>query len=360
MDTIKGSWSGQVVALAANNDSKKSRIRRSKEERKEMVESFIKRYQSSNAGNFPSLNLTHKEVGGSFYTVREIVREIIQENRVLAPPKLSLGQEHSEFLEQHPLGSISMEPRMDLLTLNGSSTITSEGSISSLELDNEQFTEIIKIESEEVSNRKEQLDQHEPLENGKIVNGDVEMLEDNSHPDLEKSIDVKEQILDEADRVVEKSRGFTQRIIPKPVFFENLDRERNGDALLNGASLNPDIVVEKFPLRPVSCTIHDVDGEFEKVHNPIVKTKDKHSQDDQSKLHLDDAIERESKTALHKRSQAGSSTEHNSTSARRNFNDLDYTGNLNRETPMKSTGPENNPLVALLKGIASFFKFWTE
>lgn len=39
----------------------------------------------SNDGSFPSLNLTHREVGGSFYTVREIVREIIQENKVLAP-----------------------------------------------------------------------------------------------------------------------------------------------------------------------------------------------------------------------------------------------------------------------------------
>ena len=73
------------------------------------------RYQNSNDGNFPSLNLTHKEVGGSFYTVREIVREIIQENRVLAPPKVS-QEEHglSGLLEQHPLGSISMEPTVNL------------------------------------------------------------------------------------------------------------------------------------------------------------------------------------------------------------------------------------------------------
>lgn len=50
-----------------------------------MALSFIKKYQSSNNGKFPSLNLTHKEVGGSFYTIREIVRDIIQENKVLGP-----------------------------------------------------------------------------------------------------------------------------------------------------------------------------------------------------------------------------------------------------------------------------------
>ncbi|KAK1315012.1 hypothetical protein QJS10_CPA06g00185 [Acorus calamus] len=35
-------------------------------------EQLITRYQSSNKGNFPSLNLTHKEVGGSYYTEIQI------------------------------------------------------------------------------------------------------------------------------------------------------------------------------------------------------------------------------------------------------------------------------------------------
>ncbi|CAL1386942.1 unnamed protein product [Linum trigynum] len=90
MHAIKGSWVGQTFALSRSNESggRKSRIRRSEEESKGMVELFIiKMYQSLNNGNFPSLNLTHKEVGGSFYTVREIVREIIQENRVFGPAK---------------------------------------------------------------------------------------------------------------------------------------------------------------------------------------------------------------------------------------------------------------------------------
>ncbi|KAG9441734.1 hypothetical protein H6P81_017588 [Aristolochia fimbriata] len=65
-----------------------------------MVEVFVKKYQASNNGNFPSLNLTHKEVGGSFYTVREIVREIIQENRVLGPASpISENENVVKYLE---------------------------------------------------------------------------------------------------------------------------------------------------------------------------------------------------------------------------------------------------------------------
>lgn len=45
MYTMKGGWVGQTFALARGNESegRKSRIRRSKEERKAMVESFIKK-----------------------------------------------------------------------------------------------------------------------------------------------------------------------------------------------------------------------------------------------------------------------------------------------------------------------------
>lgn len=73
-----------------------------------------------NNGNFPSLNLTHKEVGGSYYTVREIFREIIQDNRVLGPSKLNSEEKRSAdlFAEQYPLGSISTDPPSTLLVIS--------------------------------------------------------------------------------------------------------------------------------------------------------------------------------------------------------------------------------------------------
>ncbi|XP_058741761.1 uncharacterized protein LOC131614148 [Vicia villosa] len=110
---IKGGWR-PMFALAKKNESdgRKTRIRLSKDKRKAMVESFIKKYQESNGGNFPPITVTHKEVGGSFYTVREIVREVIQENRVLGPAKFNLDEfSNDQFLEQNPLGSIASGPQ---------------------------------------------------------------------------------------------------------------------------------------------------------------------------------------------------------------------------------------------------------
>ncbi|XP_078446402.1 uncharacterized protein LOC144715333 isoform X2 [Wolffia australiana] len=87
MQAGRSCWAGQRFAMAKGSDfeGKKHRSRMTKEERKKVVESFVTRHRASNNGKFPSLNLTHKEVGGSFYIVREIVREIIQENRILCP-----------------------------------------------------------------------------------------------------------------------------------------------------------------------------------------------------------------------------------------------------------------------------------
>ena len=63
-----------------------------------------------NNGKFPSLNLTHKEVGGSFYTVREIVREIIQQNRVLGPGHLTSKALNLEYCPEELGGeSLSMD-----------------------------------------------------------------------------------------------------------------------------------------------------------------------------------------------------------------------------------------------------------
>ncbi|XP_009136662.1 uncharacterized protein LOC103860748 [Brassica rapa] len=92
MHSLKTTCAGQIFALAKPHDSvgKKTRNRIPKEERKTLVKSFINKHQRLNNGSFPSLSLTHKEVGGSFYTIREIVREIIQENRVLGTTDLIL------------------------------------------------------------------------------------------------------------------------------------------------------------------------------------------------------------------------------------------------------------------------------
>ncbi|KAL9165620.1 hypothetical protein ABFS82_06G181700 [Erythranthe guttata] len=414
MHAAKSCWAGQVFATASNNDSagKKSRIRKSKEERKSMVESFINKYQKSNNGNFPSLNLTHKEVGGSFYTVREIVREIIQENRVLAPPKLSLEENgHSGFLEQHPLGSISIEPQIDLSasdiihmathTMPNSYQITSEEYISkssvqyngsyNMEVNDE---EIIKEVGQDVVTN---VDHQE--------NSDVILQYEQSHK--------------ENGQIVDKINEFGQRIYRESeVAVEILDREKYGAEELETSQaidshVKSDVVVETFPLRPVLQTIltmdeksgnlHETAGTLEKGEEKLLESTVEsngeyknekvvinlqltslESLNDQSGskvnvLNIADNADLESKNSLPDGTKASSSKDclisENSSTLGRKSSDQENSNLPKGKNPMldrinletwegtsrKATRPENNPLLALVKAfITSFVKFWTE
>uniref|UniRef100_A0A2P2K2C0 AT3G52170-like helix-turn-helix domain-containing protein n=1 Tax=Rhizophora mucronata TaxID=61149 RepID=A0A2P2K2C0_RHIMU len=243
MHAVKGGWVGQTFALSKGNGSegRKSRIRRSKEERKEMVESFIKKYQSLNNGNFPSLNLTHKEVGGSFYIVREIVREIIQENRVLGPAKsFSEEQTIDLLLEQKPLGTISIEPLTSLhLSANGTPLVSEPHQSTDEEHDTVSIGVFDKPE------------QH-GFDNGQIINGNSMIVE-----------------TEESDK-------------PKVVaqLIEPLEAEKTFERAK--VTQMEDVMVETFPLRPVakptdyfdesSVDVEDSnetsEDKFEKVHPP--------------------------------------------------------------------------------------------
>ncbi|CAL9244050.1 unnamed protein product [Arabidopsis halleri] len=50
--------------------------RLSRDDRRALVESFVNEYRENNAGRFPSLRATRKEVGGGYYVVREIFQEL--------------------------------------------------------------------------------------------------------------------------------------------------------------------------------------------------------------------------------------------------------------------------------------------
>lgn len=222
MHAIKGGWVGQTFALAKCNESegKKSRIRRSKEERKTMVESFVKKYQTSNNGNFPSLNLTHKEVGGSFYTVREIVREIIQENRVLGPAKLIAEELNTNQIdEEYPLGTISTEPETPLdITSNESPFVPSHQ-----EGNNE--------EQESFSAGLGSKHENQMIDNEQIVN--------------ENQVDVKTE--DSAKSTYEELQTSKSIEMVKSV----------GRFVASTAKVTPitaDVVVEMFPVRPAPKT----------------------------------------------------------------------------------------------------------
>ncbi|KAK3035026.1 hypothetical protein RJ639_033940 [Escallonia herrerae] len=304
MHATKGGWVGQTFALAKCNDSggKKSRIRRSKEERKALVESFIKKYQNSHSGNFPSLNLTHKEVGGSFYTVREIVREIIQESRVLGPAKLSLDEQNADsFLQQYPLGTISVEPQIIQSSSNETQTITlfvpnhhqhtneepnlessglclepQQWSLDNRELVNgkTQVTERNKVSGELICAASKIDKTLEGEIDGEIVNGRTHATERNGVSDepICAATRVHKTLEGESDRKI--GNGSTQateryEISDEPIYAATrvdkiLEGEKNGNKHpeASSARITPskaDVVVETFPLRPVFMTINGLD-----------------------------------------------------------------------------------------------------
>lgn len=224
------------------------------------------RYQNSNNGNFPSLNLTHKEVGGSFYTVREIVREIIQENRVLAPPKVS-PEEHglSEFLEKHPLGSISMEPVIDL-------SVSDRGDVLTHIAPNEnQFSSVENVSTSNESYELAVQDGGTNRTSENIVNGFVVA-------DHHKGIDegAGSQMLS-YDQTVDKDKEFGERIYTEPTAIKNLDQEKleaqNVESSPSFIShMSSGIVVETFPLRPVPNKMAEESG---KLHEATETLEDK-------------------------------------------------------------------------------------
>ncbi|KAL4576791.1 hypothetical protein LXL04_012890 [Taraxacum kok-saghyz] len=213
MQVTKGGCIGQTFALAKTNDSSggKRSKRRSKEERKGMVETFIKRYQISNNGSFPSLHLTHKEVGGSYYIVREVFRELIQENRVLAPPKFHLGDQNMEtldsFLENYTLGSISFNPNNNIH-----------------QKDNQTLLDEYEFRLQKALNSRKISELHKRRLNG------------STHNSMENEIF--------------KDLRYDQGSLDNEVEEHKSERNTKGE--------KDDLVVETFPLRHVS-SIYDVD-----------------------------------------------------------------------------------------------------
>ncbi|XP_020274376.1 uncharacterized protein LOC109849019 isoform X2 [Asparagus officinalis] len=65
----------------------KRRGRVSRQERRRMLEDFVERFRALNAGKFPTVSHAKKQVGGSFYVVREIIQEIEYNHRT-SPKKL--------------------------------------------------------------------------------------------------------------------------------------------------------------------------------------------------------------------------------------------------------------------------------
>ncbi|KAJ4844480.1 hypothetical protein Tsubulata_006316 [Turnera subulata] len=86
-------------------------------ERRVMVESYVNKYRESNAGKFPSITDTCKEVGGSFYVVRKIVQELEYNSKVDPPisgkeslgPKKTAGKSESVTVQNASTGGVKVD-----------------------------------------------------------------------------------------------------------------------------------------------------------------------------------------------------------------------------------------------------------
>ncbi|KZV55305.1 hypothetical protein F511_06782 [Dorcoceras hygrometricum] len=394
MHAMKGGWVGQTFALATSDDSarRKSRIRRSKEERKDMVESYIKKFQKLNNGNFPSLNLTHKEVGGSFYTVREIVREIIQENRVLAPPKVLVDEhDHSGFIEQHPLGSLSIESQTDSYIL--ANAVNGRA----VHEENQEFDPVVN-DTVPIN--------HQAYSEDSSQSGHIFGRGSQSHGN--------EQYINNNDERVdrEKVEEFRQRTYSESVVISTLDGQKERDKVEASQAVTyhvkSNVVVETFPLRPIVPTIHNMDGEsgdmfkttktfedtairqekipsMESSNSPVIEEDLKRNQDLELELELNhENVEEKVEQHLQIPSLESSNSCTVGTSVP-DVKNVESNGSLpdgtkavdstksdtileqidtetQEETSEKPIGPENNNTVlAYIKTfITAFVKFWTE
>lgn len=139
MQGLKIGWGGRFFVMAAPVDgtgNQKDGKKRRKEERRIMVESFVKKFRSANGGEFPRLGFTHKQVGGGFYIIREIMQEIIHEYKV------SENVDKVKFSDKqtivHDLKPISVSAEMSVPTSKATAEDLEQNNILALEVENNQ------------------------------------------------------------------------------------------------------------------------------------------------------------------------------------------------------------------------------
>ncbi|KAG4939819.1 hypothetical protein JHK86_045960 [Glycine max] len=75
-------WSHAASVPSEEPRAPKAQKRVPRHQRRAMVESFVNKYRAENAGKFPKISDTQKQVGGSYYVIREIVLELEYESKM--------------------------------------------------------------------------------------------------------------------------------------------------------------------------------------------------------------------------------------------------------------------------------------
>jgi len=74
------------------------------QERKALIVEFVENYRASNEGKFPTVTNTRQQIGGSYYTVRDVLQEMVYNHAKLPldNPKPAPLQETDE-VTKHPM-----------------------------------------------------------------------------------------------------------------------------------------------------------------------------------------------------------------------------------------------------------------
>ncbi|KAL5723771.1 hypothetical protein ACHQM5_007125 [Ranunculus cassubicifolius] len=281
-----------------------------------MVESFVKRYQNSNNGSFPSLNLTHKEVGGLFYTVRELVREIIQENRVLGPATPTEDeQKNDQSHEQYPLGVSECNQTQTIVNGQPTQTIVNEQHI------NGNIVDTVEISTPKVT----------PIETDVVVEvfpikSPSKVTQGNDDGSLEAAVNFQHEETKIADKNSETSESSYSSL-----------HENSVEQLETSISSTAEIITTEEELTSLTSNENLVVSEMEPestLKNQLARSED--ISDNQNALRPENRrYFKLNRTKLKLKSLEGSSR--------------------------GSTESETNPVFAVFKAfISAFVKFWTE
>ncbi|GFP96372.1 hypothetical protein PHJA_001781300 [Phtheirospermum japonicum] len=161
-------WSGRSYAASASSEAhetKKARGRVSKDVRKSMVENFVNKsmrwllllvnsrcsqkdesvtdlYRETNAGKFPTASEAMKDVGGSYYVIREILQELIYNSKI-SP---TASSEKSAIIKKDEISTTNTEEE---LIISPISKVTIEDSSSQSFESNQHPQPSISVESDE-------------------------------------------------------------------------------------------------------------------------------------------------------------------------------------------------------------------
>ncbi|KAJ4907841.1 hydroxyproline-rich glycoprotein family protein [Raphanus sativus] len=125
----------QTLPASTSKPSK----RLSRDDRRLVVESFVSKYRAANAGKFPSLKATVREVGGGYYIVRDILQEL--KLRPNAPPVSQVPDEASSMKQDHTIES--SHPSSDEVSLQGDNSLVESSLPSSDEVSPQEDNSLI-------------------------------------------------------------------------------------------------------------------------------------------------------------------------------------------------------------------------